>query len=275
MLVRWVPLLLFLILSFLVAGADDAPVTRYRVEQVVRLETTSTPETPPPPGQLWPPPATTSVEGRFRFVMEHRSGGAGQAGSWRFRQVETEGPDTQPAEARQEGVERVFVLGLNWMRNLEGREFAGGLEELPVFPLGETPPPWLATWTQWAQTGNFSDREHNPAALPEATYEVEWLRSETRQSLCHVQRARWAQPVRDVTDSLPPQLAEAGVAARTHFAAQSLEWVAQQDPPVLLYAERSGVRETFWDMKKASQPALRDQVLRLRLSVELRLERLP
>jgi len=263
-----------LLSSAAVAAAEEPPATRYRVEQVVRLETTSTPDTPPPPGQLWPPPVTTSVEGRFRYVLEHRAGDATGPGSWRLQRVETEGPRTEPAEARQEGVERVFVLGLNWMHNLEGREFAGGLEELPVFPLGETPPPWLATWMQWAQTGNFSDRERNPVALPEADYSVEWLRSETRQTLCHVQRARWAQPVADVTDSLPAQMVAAGVEARTHFAAQSLEWVAQ-DQPALIYAERSGVRETYWDMKKVSQPALRDQVLRLRLSVELRLERLP
>ncbi|MGH9804032.1 MAG: hypothetical protein ACRD4D_02580, partial [Candidatus Acidiferrales bacterium] len=263
---------LCLLFAAALAGAEEPPLTRYRVEQIVRLETTSTPDSPPPPGQLWPPPVTTAVEGRFHYVLEHSAAGPAGPARWRLRQVETEGPRTEPAEARQEGVERVFVLGLDWMRNLEGREFAGGLEELPVFPLGETPPPWLATWMQWAQTGNFADRERNPVALPEASYQVEWLRGETRQTLCHVQRARWSQPVADVTASLPAQMADAGVEARTHFSAQSLEWVAQVRP-VLIYAERSGVRETYWDMNKVSQPALRDQVLRLRLSVELRLER--
>jgi len=205
---RCLLLFLFLLSSAAVAGAEVPSVTRYRVEQVVRLETTSTPDTPPPPGQLWPPPVTTAVEGRLRYVLEHRAGGAAGPGNWRLRQVETEGPRTEPAEARQEGVERAFVLGLNWMRNLEGREFAGGLEELPVFPLGETAPPWLATWMQWAQTGNFADRERNPVALPEAAYQVEWLRSETRQTLCHVQRARWAQPNSSPSPATPRRCAK-------------------------------------------------------------------
>ncbi|MGH9804439.1 MAG: hypothetical protein ACRD4D_04645, partial [Candidatus Acidiferrales bacterium] len=100
------------------------------------------------------------------------------------------------------------------------------------------------------------------------------LRSEFRRVPCHVQQARWAVPVTPAPESLPETLAAEGVEARTHFAAQSLEWVSQEKP-TLIYAERSGVRETYWDMKKVSQPALRDQVLRLRLSVELRLERLP
>jgi hypothetical protein len=267
---------LLILASFFFAGVASAeePVTiRYRVEQVVRLETTATAETPPP-GQLWPPPATTIIEGRFRYVLERSSRRGDESVTWRYRNVDTEGPQTIPAEARQQGVERVFVLGLNWMRNLEGREFTGGFEELPVFPLGEATPPWLATWMQWAQTGGFADRERDPVALPQAAYQVEWLRSETRQTLCHVQRARWAQPVADVTASLPAELRAAGVEARTHFAAQSLEWVAQ-DNPVLIYAERSGARETYWEMSKVQQSDLREQVFRLRLSVEVRLERLP
>lgn len=273
MLGRCLFLPLVLLLCVPTARADESATTRYRIEQVVRLETTSAPETPPP-GQLWPPPVTTAVEGRFRFVVEHRPASGDEAERWRLTDVETDGPNTDPPDARDAGVERVFILGLNWIRNLDGREFKGGAEELPVFPLGEATPPWLTTWLHWAQTGSFADRDHNPVALPEATYLVEWLRSETRQTLCHVQRARWAQPVAEASESLPASLAAAGVEARTIFAAQSLEWVAQ-DGSALVYAERSGVRETYWELEKVSQPELRHLVFRLRLAVELRLERLP
>ena len=269
---RCVLLSSLLLLGAPVASTEQSAVTRYRVEQVVRLETTSAPEAPPP-GQLWPPPVTTAVEGRFRYVLEQRPADSPGAESWRLTDVETDGPRTEPAEARDAGVERVFQLGLNWIRNLEGREFRGGPEELPAFPLGEAAPPWLTTWLHWAQTGRFADRERNPVTLPEASYQVEWLRSETRQTLCHVQRVRWAQPVAEAPESLPASLAAAGVEAHTLFAAQSLEWVAQ-DQPVLVYAERSGVRETYWELEKVSQADLRHLVFRLRLSVELRLERL-
>lgn len=268
-------LIFFSVLSLGVpsASTEESTTTRFRVEQVVRLETTSAPEAPAP-GQLWPPSVTTAVEGRFRYVLEQRPADSTGAASWRLTDVETDGPRTEPAEARDAGVERVFQLGLNWIRNLEEREFKGGPEELPAFPLGEAAPPWLTTWLHWAQTGSFADREHNPVALPEASYQVEWLRSETRQTLCHVQRARWAQPVAEAPESLPASLAAVGVEARTMFAGQSLEWVAQ-DQPALVYAERSGVRETYWELEKVSQPDLRHLVFRLRLSVELRLERLP
>lgn len=268
-----------LVLSFILflypssVSTEETPTVRYHVEQVVRLETTSAPEAPPP-GRLWPPPVTKAVEGRFRYVLERRPADSTAADTWRLTDVETEGPRTEPVEARDAGVERVFQMGLSWIRNLQGREFKGGPEELPTFPLGEAAPPWLTTWLQWAQSGGFADRERNPVSMPEASYQVEWLRSETRQTLCHVQRVRWAEPVAEAPESLPSSLAAAGVEARTLFAAQSLEWVAQ-DRPVLIYAERSGVRETYWELEKVSQPELRHLVFRLRLSVDLRLERLP
>jgi hypothetical protein len=271
-------------LLVLTAGADggaEAPLVRYRVEQVFRLETTSA-EAQPLPGRLRADPVTTAVEGRVRLLLEQRLEPNGR-GSWRFTRIEADGPRTEPPEASDAGVDRALKLGLDWMRQLEGQEFNGNVADLPVFPLGEAAPAWLSPWLRWAQTGSFSGTEQSPVAFPltdsdraapAAKYELEWVRSEFRQQMCHVQQARWVLPIAAAPDSLSPVLAAEGVEARTHLAAQSLEWVTQESP-ALVYAERSGVRETFWDMTKVSKPELRDLVFRLRLAVQLRVERLP
>ncbi|MGH9789082.1 MAG: hypothetical protein ACRD4U_10310 [Candidatus Acidiferrales bacterium] len=263
------------------AGRTEGPV-RYRVEQVLRLETLSVEERPAP-GRLPPEPVRTSVRGRLMMVLEQKpEPGQPGRGAWRFTQVEIEPPQTEPAGRADAGVERVFILAMEWMKRLEGQEFSGSLSELPVLPLGEPAPPWLASWLRWAQTGAFSGLEGDPAevaaAVPDnpvpVSYQLNWLRSEFRRVPCHVQQARWAVPVTPATDSLPPSLAAEGVEAHTHFAAQSLEWVSQENA-TLLYAERSGVRETFWSLAGVEKPELKELVFRLRLAVEVRVERLP
>lgn len=273
--------LLLLILSAGARGGAQPAMVRYRVEQVFRLETTSA-EAQPLPGRLRADPVTTAVEGRVRLLLEQRLEPNGR-GSWRFTGIEIDGPRTEPPEASDAGVERALKLGLDWMRQLEGQEFNGRIADLPVLPLGEAAPAWLTPWLRWAQTGSFSGVEQSPVVFPStssdsvppaARYELEWVRSEFRQQLCHVQQARWVLPIAAAPDSLSAALAAEGVEARTHFAAQSLEWVTQESP-ALVYAERSGVRETFWDMTKVSKPELRDLVFRLRLAVQVRVERLP
>lgn len=256
-----------------VAAQAEPPAARYRVEQVFRLETTSA-EAQPLPGRLRTEPVRTAVEGRVRFVLER------QQGQWHFRAVETEGPRTEPPEKPNAPVERVLALGLAWMNRLEGQEFSGTLSEVPVFPLGEPAPRWLTEWLRWAQTGNFAGVEGSPigftgddgASAP--AYHVQWLRSEFRQAPCHVQQARWVTPMQAAASVVPAELAAEGVEARTYFAAQSLEWVSQENP-ALMYAERSAVRETFWSLEKVKNPQLQELVFRLRLVVQVRVERLP
>lgn len=262
-------------------GGAQPSVARYRVEQVFRLETTSA-EPQPLPGRLRAEPVTTAVEGRVRFVLEQGREEDPAGGTWRFTQVEVEGPRADPVSASNPEVERALVLGLAWMRQLEGREFANDVSALPVLPLGEAPPGWLTAWLRWAQSGGFSGRDASPVVLPPgteaespaATYQVQWLRSEFRQELCHVQEARWAVPVQAAPGSVSPALAAEGVEARTHFAATSLEWVAQASPE-LVYAERSAVRETYWSLEKVKKPELQELVFRLRFAVQVRVERLP
>lgn len=259
--------------------AAEAPPVRYRVEQVFRLETTA--------ARPQAEPATTAVEGRVRFLLEQRlEQDAPRRGVWRFANVETDGPRTSPAEAKDARTEHALALGLAWLKQLEGQEFGGTLSELPVLPLGEAPPPWLTEWLGWAETGTFSGREADPVAWrtpaegegnpsePPVAYQVRWLRSEFRQVPCHVQQARWTLAVQPAPSSLPADLAAEGVEARTHFSALSLEWVSQEDP-ALIHAERSGVRETFWNLEKVKKPELRELVFRLRFSVQVRVERLP
>jgi len=274
------------LLGLLLAGASavgaEEPVARYRVEQVLRLETLSAEERPVP-GRMPAEPVRTSVRGRLVLVLEQRiEPGQPSRGAWRFTQVEVEPPHTEPAGRADAGVERVFVLAMDWMKRLEGQEFSGELSELPVLPLGESAPPWLTSWLRWAQTGAFSGLEGDPANVgaaadspAPASYQLNWLRSDFRRVPCHVQQARWAV-ARQVgpPESLPPTLAAEGVEARTHFAAQSLEWVSQENP-TLIYAERSGVRETYWSLAGVEKPELKELVFRLRLAVEVRVERLP
>lgn len=261
----------------------QAPPLRYRVEQILRLETTSA-QAQPVPGRLRADPTTAAVEGRVRFILEQRFLEKGR-GVWRFTRVEVEGPRAEPVGSSTPGVERALALGLAWMKELDGQEFNGPLADLPVLPVGEAAPPWLTDWLRWAQTGSFAGVEANPVERvgatnpksPPAAYDVQWLRSESRlphAGLCHVQQARWVVSVEEAPGSVPVNLAEQGVEARTHFSAQSLEWVAQ-DEPTLIYAERSGVRETFWTLEKVKAPELRDLVFRLRFAVEVRVERLP
>lgn len=270
-------------------GGAHPSFIRYRVEQVFRLETT-TAEARPLPGRLRAEPVTTAMEGRVRLVLEQRgeekpAGRASQSGArvtWRFTQVEVEGPSAEPAGATNPEVERALVLGLAWMRQLEGKEFTGLVSDLPVLPLGEAPPGWLTAWLRWAQTGGFAGVDSSPVELPASsepgaaatTYQVQWLRSDFRQELCHVQQARWVVPVQAAPASVSPELAAEGVEARTHFAATSLEWVSQ-DNPELVYAERSAVRETYWNLEKVRKPELRELVFRLRFAVQVRVERLP
>ena len=271
-----------LLLAGAVAGKAEEPVARYRVEQVLRLETLSVEELPAP-GRMAAEPARTSVRGRLSMVLEQRrESGAPGRGTWRFTQVEVEPPQTEPAGRADAGVERVFILAMGWVKRLEGQEFSGPLSELPVLPLGESAPPWLTGWLRWAQTGAFSGLEGDPAGVTEASgnsagpvsYQLNWLRSEFRRVPCHVQQARWAVAVTPAPESLPPSLAAEGVEARTHFAAQSLEWVSQENP-TLIYAERSGTRETFWTLAKVERPELKELVFRLRLVMQVRVERLP
>ena len=274
-------LLGLLLVGALAAGAEE-PVARYRVEQVLRLETLSAEERPVP-GRMPAEPVRTSVRGRLILVLEQRAEpGQPGRGAWRFTQVEIEPPQTEPAGRADSGVERVFILAMGWMKRLEGQEFSGSLSELPVLPLGESAPSWLTSWLRWAQTGAFSGLEGDPAGVVAATpdnpvpvsYQLNWLRSDFRRVPCHVQQARWAVPVTPAPESLPPTLAAEGVEARTHFAAQSLEWVSQENP-TLIYAERSGVRETYWSLAGVEKPELKELVFRLRLAVEVRVERLP
>jgi hypothetical protein len=270
-----------LIVGAATLGHAQEPGARYRVEQVLRLETLSV-EEKPVPGRMAAEPVRTSVRGRLRMVLEQRHHPeAPERVAWRFAQVEFDPPQTEPAGRADEGVERVFLLAMGFMKRLEGQEFDGHLNELPVLPLGESAPPWLASWLRWAQTGSIAGLDGDPANVSEAaadaprvSYQLNWLRSDFRQVPCHVQQARWAAPVVSAQDSLPASLAAEGVSASTYFAAQSLEWVSQQ-APVLIYAERSGVRETFWTLAAADKPDLEELVWRLRLAVEVRVERLP
>jgi len=280
-LLRLLPLLVLIAAGATTSRAEE-PAARYRVEQVLRLETVSAEERPAP-GRMPAEPVRTSVRGRLVILLEQRPDPEQPGrGTWRFAQVETEPPQTEPAGRADAGVERVFSLAMAWMKRLEGQEFNGSLSELPVLPLGESAPPWLSSWLRWAQTGAFSGVEGDPANVAAAdadnpspvSYQLNWLRGEFRRVPCHVQQARWAVPVTPAPDSLPPTLAAEGVEARTHFAAQSLEWVSQESP-TLIYAERSGVRETFWSLAGVEKPELKELVFRLRLAVEVRVERLP
>jgi len=255
-------------------GEAPAPA-RYRVEQVFRLETT----TARPQAE----PATTAVEGRVRLLLEQQVEEAGPPvrGVWRIAEVRVEGPHSEPADGDPR-VERTMALGLEWLRRQEGQEFHGAFLDLPVFPLGEAAPAYLTHWLRWAQTGSFADATEDPLKFARedssdtraSAYQVRWLRSEFRQAPCHVQQARWTLLVGPAPGSVTPDLEAEGVEARTHFSALSLEWVSQ-DNPRLVYAERSGVRETFWNLEKVKKPELRELVFRLRFSVKVRVERLP
>lgn len=255
-------------------GESSAPA-RYRVEQVFRLETTTArPEAEP---------TTTAVEGRVRWLLEQQVEEAGPParGLWRILEVSVEGPRTEPADRGDPRVERTMALGLEWLRRQKGQEFHGAFLDLPVFPLGEAAPAYLTDWLRWAQTGSFADATTDPLKFARqdssntrpTAYEVRWLRSEFRQAPCHVQQARWTLPVGPAPGSVTPDLEAEGVEARTHFSALSLEWVTQENP-ALVYAERSGVRETFWNLEKVKKPELRELVFRLRFSVKVRVERL-
>jgi hypothetical protein len=272
--------LLALFFAGTIFARAEEPVLRYRVEQVLRLETMSVEERPTPE-RLPAEPLRTRVRGRLWMVLEQRREPASGRNTWRFTQVEIELPQTEPAGRADEGVERVFLMALGFVKRLEGQEFTGPLSQLPVLPLGESAPPWLTSWLRWAQTGAFSGIEGDPAGIGEAagdnppvSYQLNWLRGEFRRVPCHVQQARWTIPVTPAPDSLPASLAAEGVEAYTHFAAQSLEWVSQENP-TLIYAERSGVRETFWSLAGVERPELKELVFRLRLAVEVRVERLP
>lgn len=264
------------------SGAQTEAPARYRVDQVFRLETLSAEEMALP-GRLRAEPVTTAYIGRFRFVLEQSTDATAPGGKkWKFAQVEIEPPTTEPPERADAGVERVLQMGLDWMKRLDGQEFSGAVSELPAMPLGESAPAWLTTWLRWAQTGGFSGTESDPIGLAAmlkvdpspVSYQLQWLRAESRQVPCHVQQARWAIPPVPADDSLPAQLVAQGVEAHTSFSAQSLEWVSQESP-TLIYAERSGTRDTSWTLEKVDRPELKELVFRLRLVMQVRVERLP
>ncbi len=272
--------LLFLLAASTVAGQQAAPHRRYRVEQVFRLETT----TAEPAGVGGAPsaePVTVTGEGRVRFVLEQQAS-EDSSPRWRFTQVETQAPETDAEGEIGQGVQLALALGLRWMHQLDGKEFTGSVAQLPVFPLGESRLAWLTAWLRWAQTGSFSGVEGSPVALPAnpgqeedgASYELRWLRSDFRQENCNVQQARWAVAVQASADAVSPALAAEGVEARTFFSAQSLEWISQRNAE-LVYAERSGVRETFWSLEKVQKADVHELVFRFRLAVQVRIERLP
>jgi len=273
-----------LLLGLLSSAAVSQPEpARYRVEQVFRLETVLA---QPRAGQENQPPVTTLVEGRFRFVLEQRlNEEEPEFGTWRFTRVELERLRKEPPGGETSAAERALALGLLSMRRLEGKEFTVGVGELPVLPLGEAAPAWLTAWLRWAQMGSFAGVGVNPVNLPAAgepggeggspplTYDLRWRRSDFRQQPCHVQEARWTAPTLPAPGAVTPELAAEGVEARTRFSAMSLEWVAQENP-ALVYAERSALRETFWDLQHVQKPELREMVFRVRLSVQVRIERL-
>lgn len=271
--------LLFLLAASTVAGQQAAPRRRYRVEQVFRLETT-TAEPVSTGGAATAEPVTVTGEGRVRFVLEQQAS-EDSSPRWRFTQVETQAPETDAEGEIGQGVQLALALGLRWMHQLDGKEFTGSVAQLPVFPLGESRPAWLTAWLRWAQTGGFSGVEGSPMALPAspgqeedgASYELRWLRSDFRQENCNVQQARWAVTVQASADAVSPALAAEGVEARTFFSAQSLEWISQRNAE-LVYAERSGVRETFWSLEKVQKPDVHELVFRFRLAVQVRIERL-
>ena len=185
-----------------VAQTEPQP-TRYRVEQVFRLETFSAEELAVP-GRLRTEPVATAYVGRFRFILEQTQDAKALAGRrWKFTQVEIEPPTTEPPERADAGVERVLRMSLDWMQRLDGQEFSDPLSDLPALPLGESAPAWLTAWLRWAQTGGFSGTEGDPAGLAAAlkaspspvSYQLQWLRGESRQVPCHVQQARWTVPV--------------------------------------------------------------------------------
>ncbi|HXE74068.1 MAG TPA: hypothetical protein VNN18_00335 [Candidatus Xenobia bacterium] len=272
--------LFLLVLPPASVAQNELPTSRYRVEQVFRLETFSQEELEVP-GRLRTEPVSTAYLGRFRFVLE-QTGDTARGAKWKVTQVEAEAPSTEPPERADAGIERVLKMGLDWMKRLEGQEFTGSWRDLPVLPLGESAPAWLTTWLRWAQTGALSGTEGDPVGLATTlkqepsslAYQLQWLRAETRQVPCHVQQARWTLPPGPADESLPPQLAARGVEAHVQFAAQSLEWVSQENP-TLIYAERSGLRETFWTLEKVDKPELQELVFRLRLVMQVRVERLP
>lgn len=268
--------LLFLLAASTVAGQQAAPRRRYRVEQVFRLETTTA--EPASTGAAAASPVTVTGEGRVQFVLEQQAS-EDSSPRWRFTQVETQAPETDAEGEIGQGVQLALALGLRWMHQLDGKEFTGSVGKLPVFPLGESRPAWLTAWLRWAQTGGFSGVEGSPMALPtgreenSSSYELRWLRSDFRQENCNVQQARWAVAVQASADAVSPALAAEGVEARTFFSAQSLEWISQRNAE-LVYAERSGVRETFWSLEKVQKPDVHELVFRFRLAVQVRIERL-
>jgi hypothetical protein len=263
-----------------VAIAAQPATARFRVEQVIRVETT-TAQARQLLGATHLEPVRSALEARVRFTLEQQlqSGGPPVAGLWRFSRVEVEGP-RRDSSAGDAEVERSLALGLELMRQLEGREVSGNFRDLPGFPLGEAEPKRLSDWMRWATLGSFAGIEADPLNASGhhgeavATYQIRWLRSAFRQAPCHVQEARWTLPIAPAAGAVPAELAAEGVEARTHFAAQSLEWVTQENPE-LMYAERSGVRETYWSLEKVQRPELQQLVFRLRLVVQVRVERIP
>ena len=265
---------------------------RYRVEQTFRLQVT-TAQPLSVPGRLRLEPVSASVESRLTFHLERESaptpsdgpeGTEGTEGTegrpgvrrWRFTRVGVEGPAAETESPMAEGMKRALGLALARMQDLEGKEYTGDVAELPVFPLGEQAPAWLTQWLRFAQTGLFSGTEGSPVQFPgaEVHYQVRWLRSDFRREPCTVQQATWTAAVEAAPGSISPELAAEGVEARTRFSASSLEWVTQTNPQ-LVYAERSAVRETFWDLSQVQKPELQGLTFRLHLAVQVRVERLP
>ncbi|MFQ5723588.1 MAG: hypothetical protein ACE5G6_03775, partial [Terriglobia bacterium] len=96
------PLLVLFLFALSVAASsddEDSSLVRYRVEQTIRVETTSA-RPQPVAGQLQAEPVTAVVEGRVRFLLEQEldKDVPGHA-MWRFAQVEVEGPRRDPIGA--------------------------------------------------------------------------------------------------------------------------------------------------------------------------------
>ena len=250
---------------------------RYRVEQTVQVETTSA---EPVRVLTWtlPEPVSTRVEGRVVFILVRR----GQ-GDWQLEKIELAPMRAEPSVAANAPAATSLAAALVAFAQQEGKTFWGDWRALPVLGLGEGKPAWLSGWLQWAQAGLAAPAEADPLTLvaPKAKsptllarYVHRRLRSDFRQEVCGVEQVRWLLPAQATPSAVSAELATAGIEARTHFAAESLEWLGQQSGE-LIYAERSAVRETFWDLEKVTKPGLRQLGFRYRLGVTLRVERLP
>jgi len=204
-------------------------------------------------------------------------------GEWQLENVELAPMRAEPSVRANTPAATSLAAALLAFAQQEGKTFSGDWRALPVLALGESEPAWLSGWVQWAQAGLAAPAEADPLtlALPKekssallARYVRRRLRSDFRQEVSWVEQVHWLLPAQATPSAVSAELAAAGIEARTRFAAESLEWVGQQSGE-LIYAERSAVRETFWNLEKVTEPELKQVRFRYRLGVTLRVERLP